>query len=281
VGKVFKNKKCDSCDLIGQVIETWGRKYCKKCWDSKPKRGGGNSGMVPMKDLVFQDGFAFESGLHLQRTRKGEKLFATLYLTHYPESKGIVGRQVNYYIVIDGKTVGIVGGNSPPLRYLKFNNYFGEKYSEKNWLNNNVFRLIEREKNLGTQVLKLFRRCAKQDYEERYGDILVGLVTFVEPPRTGAVYKADNWDSLGITQGKRCFRRGDHGKWINKEWGLGTKKLIFAKQFFRAKNYAVEVSREIRGGSTSEGVVQFHDTAQRITTIDMFKEPNKNEELVF
>jgi len=58
----------------------------------------------------------------------------------------------------------------------------------------------------------------------------MGIVTFVEPPRTGSVYKADNWDYLGKTQGKKCSRRGNHGKWINKEWGEGTKKLIFAKK---------------------------------------------------
>jgi len=76
----------------------------------------------------------------------------------------------------------------------------------------------------------MFRKRIEDDYKKNYGDTLIGLVTFVELPRDGAIYKADNWDYLGLTQGKEMRRQGNHGKWVNKEWfANGTKKLIFAK----------------------------------------------------
>lgn len=153
------------------------------------------------------------------------------YLAHYPGSKGIVGRSLNYFIKKDGKEVGIIGVNSPPLNYKKFREYFGTE-DEKKFVNNNVFRIIETEKNLGTKVLKMFRKRIKKDYKEKYGDELLGIITFVEPPRTGAVYKADNWDYLGETEGiSVTLRQEDRENWSNKGWHkTGVRKHIFAKR---------------------------------------------------
>lgn len=230
MGKVFLNKICDVCGKRGKVIETWGKKYCRPCWDKKPKRGHGHSGMIKDRGFAFSDTLPFDKGLRLVPVRKGDRVFSNLYLRHYPESKGIVGRQCNYLIHENGSVVGIIGANSPPLGFKKFETIFGVG-KEKQFLNNNVFRLIKQKKNLGTQVLRLFRKKVKANYFKKYGDKLLGLITFVEPPRDGAIYKADNWQFLGMTQGKRCTRRGDHGKWINKEWSTGTSKLIFSYKF--------------------------------------------------
>jgi hypothetical protein len=126
----------------------------------------------------------------LEPVKKGNKIFSTLFLQHYPGSRGIMGRSINYLVRLDGEIVGIIGANSPPLNYKKFRAYFDTK-DEKVFVNNNVFRLVVTHKNLGTQVLSLFRKTIKRDYKDRYGDDLIGIVTFVEPPRTGAIYKAD------------------------------------------------------------------------------------------
>ena len=58
---------------------------------------------------------------------------------------------------------------------------------------------------------------------------LLGLVTFVEPPRTGAIYKADNWECLGKTQGVSVRRKGDN--WYEKQYIKGEKKFIFAYRY--------------------------------------------------
>lgn len=231
MGKVFRNKICDICGREGRVIESWGKKYCKKCFDKKPKRGQGHSGMVKVNDVkkngLLSQSSLFPENLSLELTTKGNKLFATLFLEHYPKSKGIMGRQLNYFIKRKGMVVGIIGVNSPPINYKKFREYFGTD-DEKLFVNNNVFRIIKSHKNQATQVLKLMRTRVKSDYKKRYTDELIGIITFVEPPRTGAIYKADNWDYLGMTQGKKVVRRGSLGKWTNKEWSEGTKKHIFA-----------------------------------------------------
>jgi len=221
--------KCSICDKDGKIIHAWGKDYCKECYDKRPKKGKGNSGMLKDEHIdnkLMQQCFA--DGLWLQKVRKGNKIFASLYLEHYPKSKGIVGRQVNYLVWNNNQIVGIIGGNSPPLNYKKFREYYKTEH-EKCFLNNNVFRIIRSKKNQATQVLKLFRNTIKEDYKEKYGNELIGLITFVEPPRTGGIYKADNWDYLGMTQGITVTRRGDNDKWMNKEYSKGTKKHIFAK----------------------------------------------------
>lgn len=236
MGKVFKNKECNICHTLSpKVIEAWGIKYCPVCFEKRPKSGRpGNSGMISDPNVLNQGMFAFDSDIHLIRVPKGDKKFATLFLSHYPESKGIVGRQCNYLVERAGVTLGIVGANSPPLHYKLFEKFF-PGYTEDNWLNNNVYRLIVNEPNLGTRVLRMFRERIKKDYETQYKHELVGMVTFVEPPRTGAMYKADNWTYLGITQGVQCKRRGLLDKWVNKEWSKGTKKHIYARWIIKQK----------------------------------------------
>lgn len=231
MGKVVHDKECLICHTITEVISTWGKYYCKTCYLNKPKKGNGHSGMrlYPNLDLSYFRDKNYENILGLKLVPKSHPVFSTLFLTHYPESKGIVGRSLNYLIYQNREIVGIIGVNSPPLNYKKFNVFFG-KDQELKFLNNNVFKLIITQKNLGTKVLKLLRNIIKIDYKEKYKEDVLGLITFVEPPRTGAMYKADNWTYLGMTEGVKCRRRGDLGKWINKEWSVGTKKLIFAKK---------------------------------------------------
>ena len=77
MGKVFQNKICDICGIKGKVIETWGKKYCKSCWDAKPKKGKGHSGMVGMQQLYVQNELPFNNNLYLEKTTKGNKIYAT------------------------------------------------------------------------------------------------------------------------------------------------------------------------------------------------------------
>jgi len=62
MGKVFHNKICDICNKEGKVIETWGKKYCKECYDKKPKKGNGHSGMISV-DEITRDGLLSQSSL--------------------------------------------------------------------------------------------------------------------------------------------------------------------------------------------------------------------------
>jgi hypothetical protein len=230
VGKVYNQKQCSRCEHFGKVIESWGVYYCKKCYADKPKKTNGNGGMV-FKGININHHIElpFDDGITLERCRKSHPVFCDLYLTHYPDSKGIMGRSFNYIVRIGGEVAGIIGANSPPLNYKLFRAFF-QSDDEKEFLNNNVFRMIRHESNLATKVLKIFRLRIKNDYMSAYGVKLKGICTFVEPPRNGAVYRADNWEYLGDTQGKTVKKR-DMGTWTNKEWGEGNKKLIFAIRY--------------------------------------------------
>ena len=224
VEKEIKMPICARCsENVDRVVMSFGKSICLKCRNNRPLKGKGNSGLYSTGQLHF----AYDKNLHLERVPKSDGLFGKLFFEHYPQSKGIVGRSLNYLIMRDSKCLGIIGGASPPKGYKPFVAYFGVN-QEKHFLNNNVFRLTESEKNLGTKVLRLFRRQIKKDYETKFCDKLIGFCTFIELPRDGALYKADNWDYLGITEGKRMYRRGENWE---KSFVDGNKKLIFGYKF--------------------------------------------------
>ena len=116
--------------------------------------------------------------------------------------------------------------------------------------NNIVFCLLpNHSKNAGSKALKLVRNDAKQWWMERYGDTLRYMQTFIEPPRTGAVYKADNWIEIGITSGapqhvrtlygdeidahpeaeRRVFKSGEI-RYLLREQVKGTQKRILIRK---------------------------------------------------
>jgi len=222
-------KKCYLCGSTKKVSSTFGKLKCYECIQKSKTGIKGHSGMIYNKSTSIQFDM-FSEVLTLMPIKKSNDLFVKWYMEHYPNSKGIVGRSLNYLIYINNEPIGIIGGASPPLNYKLFRKYF-DTDDEKKFINNNVFRIVnnKNKKNLGTQILKLYRNTIKKDYEKKYQDILLGIITFVEPPRTGAIYKADNWENLGFTQGISVSRRGEN--WYDKKYQQGTKKLIYGYKY--------------------------------------------------
>lgn len=189
----------------------------------------------------------FDSGLSLLRCKKSDPIFGRLFFEHYPGSKGIPGRSLCYLVMYNSDVAGIIGFNSPPKNYRIFNDYFGAKDLENNFLINNVFRLINNERNLATRVMAIARKTAKIDYEAKYTDSLIGLVTFVEPPRSGALYKADNWSEIGVSAGKRMKR--DPSTW-EKVFSEGEKKLVFGYKYrANSQKTRCEITEQIEAGN--------------------------------
>jgi hypothetical protein len=225
--------RCVSCEADVRTYMTFGKAKCKDCIEKSKTGIPGNSGMIYRKDHSHQFGMLFvDDKIVLERVPKSHPTFVKWYMDHYPESKGIVGRQLNYLIHYDQLPIGIISGASPPRNYRKFRKFFAVD-DDLGYLNNNVFRIVDKpmDKNVGTKVLKIFRLRVRRDYGERYGDDLLGLVTFVEPPRTGAIYKADNWTYLGKTQGITVRRRGEG--WMEKQYDKGVRKHIFVYRYRR------------------------------------------------
>jgi len=230
-------KSCYKCGAKDKrLYSTFGKYICLECLQKRRTGRKGHSGMIydPLvREEDYYSAVLKDKPLHLELVKKSNKLFVKWFIEHYPESKGIVGRQLNFLIYRYGRPIGIIGFASPPLNYRKFNFFFGLSGSSsdnaKRFLNNNVFRIVYTERNLGTQVLKLAREKVRKLYEQKYGDALVGLVTFVELPRNGAIYKADNWVYLGVTEGIRVRRRGMN--WVHKQYRKGIQKYIFGYRY--------------------------------------------------
>ena len=114
-------------------------------------------------------------------------------------------------------------------------NFFGITKENRNVaingiVNNTVFRLEKNIPNLGTQILSLWRRQVANDWKEKYGVDVAGFETFVieSSRRKGSVYKADNWQFVGKTQGSAKY----HSNGINNksERVEVERKLVFCKK---------------------------------------------------
>lgn len=160
--------------------------------------------------------------LHLMCVKKSHPLFAKWFFEHYPGSRGIWGKNINYLILKFGKPIGVIGFAQMPKKFNMVINHTGIEDEDK-ILNNNIFRLIESDKNLGTRVLKLARKRIKEEYKSRYKIEIQALMTFVEPPRTGVVYSADNWTMIGETQGMKRIGKLKYENSI--------KKLIYVYKY--------------------------------------------------
>lgn len=153
---------------------------------------------------------------------------------HYIPNNGAVGQQIHYLITLDGKVVGIISGGSAAYAVGCRDEYFGiTKENRKTALNgiidNTVFRLERNLPNLGTQILAMWRKQISKDWYEKYGVKPCGYETFIieESYRKGAMYKADNWDYVGETQGSTKFHlHGVDKKFERKDVA---KKLVFCK----------------------------------------------------
>lgn len=152
--------------------------------------------------------------LSLQLTKKSDVDVQYLMSIHYSHPKGFVGRQLIYKIYDDDTLLGVIVGGSATLHLPNRNEFFGDKYSINKIINNNFFHLIESHtyKNLGTKVLSMWRKQVVKDWEYKYKDKVIGFESLVELPRSGALYKADNWTLVGQTKGFTCRRIGGNSE---------------------------------------------------------------------
>lgn len=230
-------KRTEPCFVCGKQGKygVFGRYYCEGCYAKRPKRGHGSGGLIALPEeelkVELETDRPFHSKPYFLKVSKGNKIFASLYLSHYPASKGIVGRSINYIIFYKNRIYGIIGLTNPPYSVLPVDKFFKiskENRNTKNLelANNHVFRLIIDEPNLASQCLRLLRIVGAKDWNEKYNVELKGILTFVEPPRDGICYKADNWSYLGMTKGFGTTQRS--GRWEVRKWVKKTPKHIYA-----------------------------------------------------
>ena len=115
----------------------------------------------------------------------------------------------NIYETESGNLIGGIGLSSCVLALGGRDKFIGwdmeTRLKNSNSVANNYrYGLIKQNitiKNVGSMVLKLLRNEGSKLWKEKYGDELVLIETFVKPPWKGTVYKADNWNYLGMTKG--------------------------------------------------------------------------------
>lgn len=141
----------------------------------------------------------------------------------YVASARTVGRCIKYVINLNDEDVGtfwIGSGFKPTPKSIL--TYFGKSQKEFDKIFNNIadnkrFCMSKRIPNLGSQILKKIRFRARCDWQERYGDDLIAIVTTIGGQKSGSVYLADNWIKIGETAGLPSQRKSVSMKWDDKE----------------------------------------------------------------
>lgn len=162
--------------------------------------------------------------LFLVSTPDQKSLVKSIIIKHhsYVPTTSSVGRRIDWLIQYEDRIVGMIGiGSSvypPPKDLLRYLNITKSDYKTifNSIANNWRFCMSERIPNLGTRILKELRIQAPIEWEKKYNNKLTHIMTFVGGGHNGAVYKADNWLTIGQTAGLPDHKSSSM-KWDSKE----------------------------------------------------------------
>lgn len=184
--------------------------------------------------------------LELLITKRTDERLLQRMAVHYSQPKGFVGRNICYAVLFNGAYYGhIVGGSA--TKHLKGRHEFlNTNKTHLNQIINNIFFNIAKindkypVRNFAPLVLKTFCNLIKTDWEQKYGNVVLGFESLVEKPRTGEVYLRAGWSLVGETKGYTCKRIGGRGtdSWGGKRiWDTKNlrPKLVFCRRVNDAK----------------------------------------------
>lgn len=164
--------------------------------------------------------------IELVRVKQSEPSARYYISTHYTRTRWFVGRNIVYLIKINNDVCGVMVGGSTSYYLPGRKEFFGD-CDIQSIINNRLFRLENNTiPNLGTRILKLWRNKVVEDWEFTYHNIPIGFETLVLPPRTGAIYKADNWTYSAMTKGYKARRFNKDNKVLVKDF----PRLVFSKK---------------------------------------------------
>ena len=153
--------------------------------------------------------------LRLEICSRSDPRYDDIREDHYIPNHGCIGEQAHFLIHYKGNVAGIISGASPVFSTSPRDQFFGLTHKNRGKflqgiVNNTVFRLINRERNLATQVLTMWRNIIPHLWYEKYGTVVYGFETLVieNDTRKGTLYKADNWTLVGKTAGATKIRNG-------------------------------------------------------------------------
>ena len=181
--------------------------------------------------------------LVLEQTKRTDPRLLKRMATHYSQPKGFVGRIICYAILYGGVYYGhIIAGSA--TRFLPGRNEFlGIELADLNNVINNMFFNISKangkypKRNFATFVVKEFVRQSQVDWLSKYGDVVAGFESLIEPPRTGELYRRAGWTKTGMTKGYTCKRVAGKGSdsWSGKRVWNYDKDSLRPKHIFCLK----------------------------------------------
>ena len=134
--------------------------------------------------------------------------------THYSQPKGFVGRNICYAIYYNEVYYGHIIGGSATKHLKGRHEYLNTTDKDLNCIVNNIFYNISKvngeypKRNFTTYVLKEFVKKIQIDWFTKYGDVVKGIETLVEKPRSGELYLKAGFKAVGETIGYTCKRIG-------------------------------------------------------------------------
>lgn len=160
--------------------------------------------------------------LQLIRTKNSHPLLRATMQKHYSEPRGFVGRNLCYAVLYNGVYYGHTVGGSATRFLPNRNEFFQIDIEDLNCIVNNVFFHVERVgnsypiRNFLPRIIRKFRQQISIEWQQKYGDVVLGFETLVELPRTGECYQRDGWEVIGTTKGYSCKRVAGRG---TDTWG--------------------------------------------------------------
>lgn len=192
----------------------------------------------------------------LQLCKRSDPQYQEFRDRHYVTNRGCHGQQLHYLVWLEDRLLGIISGASAVYSVKPRDDFFGitkehRRAQLNSIINNVVFRIEDAPRNAATQVLSMWRKRIAADWEYLYGVPVAGFETFViegsqddrgavctGKTRTGALYLADNWTSLGLTQGSTKA----HGK--GGMQSTSTRKEVCRKLILVKRVKGVELCTE-------------------------------------
>lgn len=163
--------------------------------------------------------------IELIQTKRTDARLLERMKVHYSQPKGFVGRNICYAIQDDeGNYYGHIIAGSATLHLKGRHEFLGTSRGDLNSIVNNIFfncKPVNDKypvRNFTSKVVELFMQKVAVDWEEKYGDKVIGFETLVEPPRTGELYVKAGFTVVGETIGYTCKREAGQGtdNWTGK-----------------------------------------------------------------
>jgi hypothetical protein len=140
---------------------------------------------------------------------------------HYLGFRKLVGESIRYIVLLQGKTVALLGWSSAAYKSYHRDQWIGwseeRRHQRLNFVANNSRFLILPHiqiKNLASKILSLNVKRLSADWQNVYGHPIVLAETFIDHHRfSGACYRAAGWVILGQTRGfgRNAGRYFEHG----------------------------------------------------------------------